>query len=159
MKWFAVLAMTMMSFQVFAGPEEHKEAQTCYALSTEQALQASAEVPLEVCLETLNINVASRDNEISVYSYFQPRLFQGLKVSELIRKNEDQYSFKSTNVLLDRWESACGEGHVVELNINGLTDFLGNGDVTKLEVSVTETTLHDVCHSHPQTTTFTYQVR
>jgi hypothetical protein len=159
MKWIAILAVTMFSFHLSAGPEEHKAAQTCYVLDAEQAGEADAEIPLEICLETLNIDVTTHANDISVYSYFQPQLFQGLKVTSLIRQNEDQYTFKASNILLDRWESGCGEGQTVELTISGLTDFLGTGDVTRLEVSVTETTLHDVCHSHPQTTKFIYQAR
>ncbi len=157
MKSVGILVTALVSLNVFAGPEEHKEAQTCYALKAQEGVYVSAEVPLEICLETLEINPMTQ--QISAYSYFQPQLFANLTVTSLVRKNEDTYSFKASSLLLDRWESGCGEGHTVEMKISGETDFLGKGNPQALEVSVDEVTLNDVCHSHPQYEHFTYEAR
>lgn len=152
MKLFLPLLMIFSTNALMAGPEDHISAQVCYRL--DDTKNTPANVPSEICLESLQVDPIA--STIYVYSYFYPSLYKELKVDSLIRQNEDFYSFKSSNVLHNEWQSGCGSGERVELFISGAVDFNGEGDINKLNIRVEQQTTNDTCHSHPQKTVFKY---
>lgn len=153
---FLVIFSVLVGLTANAGPEEHISAQTCYYLNTADASTAAASVPRSVCLESLSINPMT--SALYIYSYFQSSLFQGTKVTSLIRTTEDSYSFVAKNSLLNNWQSGCGEGESTALVLSGITDFNGVGEVDKLQVKVVYSSTNDTCHSRPSTTEYLYSV-
>ena len=76
--------------------------------------------------------------------------------SYLLRKNEDFYWFKSSAVLLNSWNSGCGDGEKTELLISGLVDFRRARNAADLTISVNSEQTIDTCHSRPALTTYCY---
>ncbi|MGZ5278731.1 MAG: hypothetical protein ACXWC9_02240 [Pseudobdellovibrionaceae bacterium] len=154
MKIMGSLLVLLLSVNVFAGPEEHKAAQSCYSLQAQPGVFVPAKVPYEVCLESLLIN--PRTEAVTIESYFQPELFKDLKVTSLTRTDADVYAFEASSILSEVWNSSCGDGELVRLKLKGQVDSLGNGSPSKLQVSVEVESTPDVCHSEPQLETFGY---
>ena len=127
MKALIALSVLALSFAAQAGPEEHKQSQTCYYVVAEESSELNDGVPTEVCLETLNVDTSTES--ISVYSYFNSDLFKNLKLTSLTRKNEDAYSFKSVSALKDGLNET-------KLFINGQVNNYGESDVTYLDIKV-----------------------
>lgn len=152
MKLILGLSIIFASMVSMAGPEDHISAQVCYYIQKTQYVPTN--VPSQICLETLDVN--PMNSTISIYSYFYPKFYTNVKLTSLIRKTEDNYSFKAESILLNEWQSGCGDGETVTMHISGLTDFNGSGDIYTLEISVEQNFTNDTCHSEPQTTVFKY---
>ena len=158
MKNIIVLLTLVLGMNAFAGPEDHMANQTCYDVQTTPGQYVPMAIPREICLEQLSIDPWA--NQITVHSYFQSELlFKGLKLTSLIRRNEDYFDFKASNVIFNQWNSGCGEGERTQLMISGLVDFAGESDVRSLHVTAEDEVSNDICHSQSQTTVFTYHVR
>jgi hypothetical protein len=147
---FAVL----FGLSSYAGPEDHLPYQTCYSLSEGFTAAYAADVPPQVCLETLAINRS--DKSVSVFSYVQPKLFSGLQVTQLVQQKEDRYAFAAQSVLSRKWDSACGAGAVETLKVSGFTDALGEANLQALTIVIERVKVADTCHPQPQVQTFTY---
>ena len=156
MKALIAAVILLTTFNVFAGPEDHIANQTCYRLNQKQAALANNNIPQQICLETLTVNTDG--TEIRAYSYFTPNLFNNLKLTYHARRNENGFSFRSDNILVNQWESGCGDGERVVLSIKGQTDNDGVASVEYLDVKVSQELTNDVCHSQPQETVFTYDI-
>lgn len=160
MKLFCAFVISALvggtGLSAFAGPEEHKDLQVCYGVVAKGDLPES--VPHQVCLESLDLDL--NRNTISVYSYFNPYYFEALKLTNLIRNDEDHYKFSASAVLMSE-ERLCGPGELTLLKINGKTDFNGvasRQDLEELKITVVHEVTNDNCHSHPQTETYNYQL-
>lgn len=92
-KVFVLVATIVFSFSAFAGPEEHKDAQTCF-----YALENVKGAPSKVCIETVTVDL--HDKSIRVYSYFNPKMTDGFELVALSRKNEDLIRFRAVNQIL-----------------------------------------------------------
>ncbi|WP_413612573.1 hypothetical protein [Bdellovibrio sp. HCB-110] len=150
----ATAVIVLCSFQAFAGPEEHIAVQTCYSL---KSAPAAATIPQRICLEEISIiKFDTYTPALNIYSYFDPRYFEGMKLTYLARHNEDSFSFKAANVLTDVYESGCGSAEKVTLQINGRVDNDGLGNPEYVDISVKYETLNGTCHSKPQVQTFDY---
>jgi hypothetical protein len=136
MKNIIALILILSSINVFAGAEEHEQSQICYSLQSPDVATASVYVPRKICLETVNIDAMK--NQISVFSFFMPELYEDLKLTSLIRRNEDVYSFKAISKLADQAQVATDESVIVDLMISGETDFNGAGDISNLKIQVKE---------------------
>lgn len=156
MKALIATVVLLSTLNVFAGPEEHIADQTCYRLNAKQVALANDNIPREVCLETLTVDTDG--TSISAYSYFMPNLFNNLKVTYHARRNENGFSFRAANILVDKWESGCGDGERVILTIKGQTDNDGVAGVNYLDIKATQELTNDTCHSEPQETVFTYEI-
>jgi hypothetical protein len=128
MKFILSLLILTAGFNVFAGPEDHIQNQSCYDLENPADLQISANVPTEVCLEALLVDLS--DESISVYSYFMQSLFSTLKLNKLNRHNEDYFKFKSVAFI------AMDQSEPAELTISGTVDNYGQANVNYLDISV-----------------------
>ena len=134
MKIIFTLVTVLMSLAAFAGPEEHISNQTCYHLVKQEKQFVPADVPAQICLEALTIDTAKEN--VYVDSYFQAGLFTNLKVTSLVRKNEDFFNFKTEALLKNESESVCGKDERIYLVLNGLLDNYGSADMSNLQVSV-----------------------
>ncbi len=127
MKVLIALSVLALSIAAHAGPEEHKQAQTCYYVVAEEGSELNDGVPSEICLETLNVDTSAET--ISVYSYFNADLFKNLKLTSVTRKNEDTYGFKAVSALEDGLNET-------KLFVNGQVNNYGESDVTYLDIKV-----------------------
>ena len=153
---YALLALTLSSI-AFAGPEDHYQNQSCYALEAAQLAKPTNQIPLEICLEEATLDL--QHNKLYVSSYFQPELWKNISVYSLIPKNKDQYSFLAASRIYDNWDSSCGDGDTVEVMVSGLADLTGHIDPAALKVTVDHTVTNDTCHSQGLTTTYTYKLK
>jgi hypothetical protein len=127
MKILIALSVLILSIAAHAGPEEHKQAQTCYYVVAEESSQLNDGVPTEICLETLNVDTSAET--ISVYSYFNANLFKNLKLTSVTRKNEDAFSFKSVSAIEDGFNQT-------KLFVSGKVNNNGEADVNYLDIKV-----------------------
>lgn len=150
----ATAALVLCSFNAFAGPEDHISAQTCYSLKSAPAVAA---IPQRVCVEQISINNIDTDEAtLNIYSYFNQKYFENMKLSYLARHNENGFSFKAASVLAESYEFGCGSAEKATLQIAGRADNDGLADAGYIEVSAKYETLADTCHSRPQVQTFEY---
>ena len=150
----ATAAFFLCSFNAFAGPEDHISAQTCYSLKSAPVVAA---IPQRVCIEQISINNIDTDEAtLTIYSYFNQKYFENMKLTYLARHNENGFSFKAANVLAESYEFGCGSAEKATLEIAGRVDNDGLTEPQYLEVSATYETLADTCHSRPQIQTFEY---
>lgn len=157
MKTFLFSLVVLFSGLVFAGPEEHLAAQSCYVVVKEAGVQIPESVPHDFCLENLNINL--ENESIIVYSYFHAKLYNGLTVNQVGQLTEGYFEFKATNSLFSFSETTCGAGEFVELVITGQVNQLGEASVDKLNFQVNHEVTNDTCHSHPQVQSFKFQLQ
>lgn len=87
MKNFLFLIFLLGASTVYAGPEEHKASQVCYDLIQ----TAPAEIPNEICIEAMMLNL--EQGNVHIESYFFRQIFEGAGLSYLARHNEDYHSF------------------------------------------------------------------
>ena len=146
-------ALVLLSLNVFAGPEEHIAAQTCYSLKS----PAPTVIPQRVCLEEITITEPHTDTAtINIYSYFNQNYFNNMKLTYLARHNEDSYAFRAANILLENYESGCGSAEKATLQVNGRVDVYGVGQPEYVDIAVKYETLVDTCHSKTQVRTYEY---
>ncbi len=131
-------ALILTAINSFAGPEDHVQNQVCYRMKTEQIEFASAYTPKEICIENLTIDTNS--DKVYVVSYFMPEIFKDLKVTSVVRKNEDFFRFNALNRLADQAQTATNQSVDVDLTISGLVDNNGIADISDLKVSVKQKT-------------------
>ncbi len=135
MKIFTVLLTLVFSLAAVAGPEEHKQAQTCYSIVSAESSEINSNVPAEICLETFSVDTSSE--KVFVYSYFDAKIFKNIKLDSLTRKNEDFFNFKSFNVFRDDIDE-LGNTQKLTIIISGLVDNVGEADVTALNLTVNQ---------------------
>lgn len=123
----------MVSLNLYAGPEDHIADQVCYFPEAPQFAAVNSQISSEICLE--NISVNPTDETISVYSYFNQGLFSHLKVTSFMRRNEDYYVFKAVGTLFSKWNSGCGDGEQINLDISGQVFVTGEGNINDLDIS------------------------
>jgi hypothetical protein len=157
MKRSLILVALLAAGSVFAGPEEHIAAQTCYEIETNGIPAISDQVPQEICLEGLNIN--EYENSITVDSYFTPKLFNDLKVNSVARKNENYFQFKTSGTIFEAAEFLCEPQEKVELSINGLLDNNGDAFLKYLDISVNVVLKNGQCQIPNQVVTYKYKLK
>ncbi len=138
MKKLLMSALLLTTIHTFAGPEDHFQNQVCYRMKSEQVQFASTYTPTEICIENLTIDTNS--DKVYVVSYFMSELFKDLKVTSVIRKNEDFFRFSALNRLADQAQTATNQSVDVDLTISGLVDNNGIADVSNLKISVKQKT-------------------
>lgn len=144
MKLILGLSLSLLSTLAVAGPEEHRDIQTCYYPQLNSNTKSNG-----ICLEEISVNLQSA--ELSIYSYFMPEMFKSLKVTTLTRRNENGFTLKTKGVLVNSLNSETCSGEHVSLIVNGQVDNDGVGEVQYLEIS-TETTKYDShCNLNVQT--------
>ena len=132
MKFITVIMALAFSFNVFAGSEEHEQAQTCYYVVVEESSPLNANVPTQICLE--NLTVDTSNETISAYSFFYSDLYVNLKLKSVTRKNEDFFSFKSSSVVRDEVDGS--DTQKIILFISGQVDNYGAVDLKYLTISL-----------------------
>ncbi len=159
----SILVSGLMTTAIsFAGPEDHINDQVCYTIAEADYAKAVSELPVELCFEKLNVHLADPVNKtedsIEVYSYFNHYAvyLNTLKLTSLIRITEDAYSYKAESVIVDREESHCEDSVKITLQFDGQVDFTGYGDIGAQNVTLTQTTKDDVCHSNDEHHVFKY---
>lgn len=162
MKMLLMLSVLLTGVVSFAGPEEHIQAQVCYTIAAADQARAHSELPLELCFEKLNVHLSEpiyeTEETIEVYSYFSQysKYLNTLKLTSLIRSTEDEYSYKAESVLVNRSESHCDDGVKITLQMDGRVDIAGYGDISAQNVTLTQVTQADTCHSKYETNVFKY---
>lgn len=156
MKTLVSIVVVLSSLVAFAGPEDHMQAQVCYNLNEKQIATKGEHVPVQICIEDISIN--PEKNVASIYSYFNQKYFQDVKVDSLIRQTEDTYRFQLSSVVFEDWQMICGDGQTVKIIIKADSDFAGAVQKDKLTVTVEDEFTNDSCHSPSQTTEYTYSL-
>ncbi|MBY0517152.1 MAG: hypothetical protein K2P81_09600 [Bacteriovoracaceae bacterium] len=78
-----------------------------------------------------------------------PEIPQILSTNTFSRHNEERFVFKASAVLINRWDSGCGEGTLTRLHIQGTNDNYGYVDPSYLDITVSYQVTNDTCHSKP----------
>ncbi len=134
-----ILSVTLLTSLIsFAGPEEHLQNQVCYRMKPVQIERASVYTPKEVCIESLTVDTNS--NKVFAESYFMPELFKDLKLTSIVRKNEDFFRFSAVNKLAEQVQVATDQSVNIDLTISGIVDNYGVVDISDLKVSVLQRT-------------------
>ncbi len=147
----------IFSITSFAGPEEHFQNQSCYVADVKEGSILPVGVLAEICLEDVIVNAET--NSISIFSYFQPEVWEDLGLLTLVKRSDVEYKFLASKVLSENSDTACGKAEVVELYVSGLTDIKGNGNPAAVEISVTHRVTQDSCHLEGETTLYQYRLR
>ncbi len=151
----SVLAL-VFSTVAFAGPEDHFQNQTCYRANVKSDVVLPTGVPAEICLEEVVVNLET--NSISVFSYFQPEVWEDLGLITLIKRSEAEFKFLASKMLSENSDTACGKAEFVELYVIGLTDVKGKGNPNAVEINITHRVTQDSCHLEGETTIYQYQI-
>lgn len=148
MKLPLILISFLISQAVFAGPEDHFQNQVCFGISAKDQSEAAPEVPRELCFESISIEPLQQ--KIEVYSYFSAysQYLQGLNLTSLIRNTEDTYVYIAQSVIFSKPEQHCEDGLKVTLQMEGVTDFMGAGDISQQNLSIIQEKKADICHSN-----------
>ncbi len=153
MKKFFSLSLLLVSLNLHAEQNDS----VCYQIDPTSSVAVNSDIPLEICLESLMIN--TDEAQIIVYSSKHQDLFMHLNIKNLIRKNEDEYAFKSIAVLKYIDDSACGEKNMIDLMISGTADIVGLVNPELLQISVQQVVMNDTCHSAKLTTIYNYLIK
>lgn len=129
---FAIMVLAL-SFNVFAGAEEHAQAEACYYIVLEESSPLNDRVPTSFCLETINVDLSAE--AITAFSWFQSDLYENLKIDSLTRKNEDEFRFRSSKILRESL-NGVGESEKMTIKINGIVNNYGEGDIKDLDISL-----------------------
>lgn len=156
MKTILSVIFLLTSLSVWAGAEEHQQAQKCYSLIAIDAQRATEFIPTQICLETIQIDVAT--NTVEVYSYFNPTLYIGMKLDNLIRVTDDFYSFKSSNVFHFTDNDQTGQLERLTIILSGRVDFVGFGNPAELNMVVKQDTRFNP-HSAIHSNFYTYELQ
>ncbi len=141
MKLFAfLLAMPVVAFG----------GTTCYKAD----LATPYGVPATLCLESITDSVTVNQLDVKSADGSFPAV---LKVTETSRHNEDRLNFKAEAVLVDVWQSGCGDGIFAKVNVKGE---LAYGEIRPdfLTITVDTETTNDTCHSQPWAETYNYSI-
>ena len=164
MKTVILLSMILASAVSFAGPDDHIQNQVCYTIAAENQAKAAAELPLELCFESVQLHLTQLNSNlpadsIEVYSYFShySNYLKNLKLTSYIRETEDEFTFNSSAVLVDREEQHCEDSVKITLDFNGRASAInGVADLGTQELTLTQITKADVCHSNFEKNVFNY---
>lgn len=158
MKILTIFSILLLSVAAFAGPEERKEAQTCYRLNKlAQGGVMKAHLPQEICLESLAIDPRSKD--VTVESYFSRSVFQDIRIRNFKVNKAAGYDFEVSREFFEIREECCGNQDLLRLAIFGRTDARGVADVRKLQVAIVHEETHDYGHSGTDYETYEYSIR
>lgn len=136
MKLILCMSLCLLSLAAVAGPEERRDAQSCYY----PVAQNSDNKISSICLETISVDL--RTEELSIYSYFMPELFKNLKINTLSRRNENGFSLRTKGTISSTLDSKTCSGEHVSLILNGQLDNDGVTEAQYLDIS-TETAKYD----------------
>ena len=121
-------------------------AETSFCFKAQAAVPAGVNKVL--CLE--NIYSSSLSGIIGVESA-DKSLHSTLRVTSSIYHTEDRIIFSAEKVLVNVWQSGCGEGLTANRRVNGNLDI---GYISADAVDLEET--NDTCHSRPQSSSVKY---
>ena len=155
MKAIVALSVLLTTTISFAGPEDHFQSQACYSIATEDYAKAHNELPLEICFETVQLHLTSlnsnfKEDSIELYNYFSQysKYLKTLKLTDYVRVTDDEYSYKASSVLVDRYESHCEEAVNITLDVEGRVSAIdGTGDIGAQSITLTQIFSADTCHS------------
>lgn len=74
------------------------------------------------------------------------------------RHNEENISFTAKKIIINKWESGCGEGEIATITIKGQDNMITGVNIQNFQISVEYTLVNDTCHSSPQTRIFEYSL-
>ncbi len=103
-------------------------------------------IPEQICIDEAKMDI---DSGMLYLTTSTPETPQILIAEKLARHNEDRFNFKASVVLINRWESGCGEGISSKLYIEGSNDNYGFVDPNYLNITVSYQMTNDTCHSSP----------
>lgn len=158
MKFVIGFIALALSFNAFAGPEEHIQNQSCYVIQVSKNQVVPTSVPTEICLEDIYVSAAAKN--IVVFSYFQAELWKDLKLDQFTRVDDYQFAYQASKDIFEKWEGSCGDGEINTLKVSGVTDITGRGTPGEVKISVSHYTTRDNCHTEPQEDgTYQYSLR
>lgn len=146
-----LLAISLLfSVAAVAGPEDHMY-DSCYT-ATAPVLR---DVPSTFCFEDAKLDMKNNQVNFSGYASNVPSTF---KTKTIFQKNAQAYSFVASAVVINIWETGCGEGQYGELIISGESDLEGKVNPKTLSMSLIYRLRVDTCHSQPQTGATEYKL-
>lgn len=164
MKSVILLSVLLAGAVSFAGPEDHIQAQVCYSIASEDYPKAAPELPLELCFEKVQLHLTVLNNNlkqdsIELYSYFSyySNYLNTVKLTDYVRVNEDEYTFKASSVLVDREERHCEDAVKITFDVEGRASAInGEAELGTQTLTLTQITKADVCHSNYVKNVFKY---
>lgn len=159
MFWVFVAIIYLGSFNAFAGPEEHRDAQVCYVISSADYAKIPDEVPTEICLESIKVDLYKKT--IEAYSFFSnfTALIQNLKLTSLTNNHEGLIQFQASNVVENNYMNICGSQNDLQLFIGGQVNNNGEGLINQLSVAVQLTAIATSCHRNESPVVYNYKLR
>lgn len=140
----------LFSVAAIAGPEDHIY-DSCYT-AVGSVLR---DVPSTFCFEDAKLDVYGKRVDFSGYASNIPSTF---KTQTVFQKNSQSYSFVASAVVVNIWETGCGEGQYGELIITGEADLQGKVNPKTLLMSLNYSLRSDTCHSSPSTGATEYKL-
>lgn len=111
-------------------------------------------VPSVLCLESIIDGTTYNQLDVTSANGSFPA---ALTITDRSYHNENRFTFKSEAVLVNIWESGCGDGIFAKVNVKGQLAY-GEIDATALTVTVDTETTNDTCHSQPWSESINYSL-
>lgn len=141
-----LLALPMIAI---AGPEDHTPG---------AVYKTSANVPYYLSSFIFDSASISNDGENLVLEARYGNLRGNFKIINSSRHNEDRVNFTAEKIIINKWESGCGEGEFAKITIQGEDHASLGVDATGFSITVEYTTVNDTCHSTPFTEVVKYEL-
>jgi hypothetical protein len=140
----------LFSVAAIAGPEDHMY-DSCYTASK----TVLSELPTNYCFEDVKIDLNRNKIDFSGYAMNMP---DSLKIVSSYKRNEDTTVFVAKAIVVNIWETGCGEAKLAELIVAGEADFEGKVNPKALSVTINYSLRSDTCHSSPSTGAIEYKL-
>jgi hypothetical protein len=140
----------LFSVAAIAGPEDHMY-DSCYT-ATKAVL---AELPTNYCFEDIKLDLSRNKIDFSGYAMNVP---DSLKVVSAYKKNEDTTVFVAKAIVVNIWETGCGEGKLAELIVAGEANNEGKVNPKALSFTINYSLRSDTCHSSPSNGAIEYKL-
>lgn len=161
MKSKITLLLTVIGLSLWTNAQQAPPAQDrhkCFGLATVPNQLIDGDIPVEYCIESINLDV--EDNDITVSSKYTPQVFEDLKINSILRSSDGKIRFYASKELHNDWTADCGEGQIVTLVITGQTDARGRVAINdNLKVITDEKTSTDTCKVPPSFTSYRYIIK
>lgn len=108
-------------------------------------------LPKELCYSDMKINI--EQSLVSIESDSMPDTM----TTELVRHNEDYYSFKASKKLFEKTGSSCSYEAVGFLNLKGKVN--NYGEIDTLDMWIDYQSTNDYCHSPMRPGKAVYQLK
>ena len=149
MKKLLVILSLVLSAVSFAGPEDHIPG-AVYTTKTP--------VPHYLMSLVFDTAIVTSDLRTLVLDARYGNFFGNFKVTNVIFKTEDDMVITAEKVLIDKWESGCGDAEKAVATVKAVSNITHGIDPKAMQISVEYWSTNDNCHNHGYTETLKYEI-